>query len=363
MRFHDVLSSSTGLCSLLAILVASPAMAQDAEVETDAEQPIIVRGVRGSVEAAARQKQNAKQIVDSVVAEDVGKLPDNNVPEALSRITGVQIDRARGQGQGVSIRGLSEVQTTINGNNTNLGDGRSVNLADIPAELLKQVDVYKTRSADQVEGGLAGTVNVELRRPFDLKPGWTVAGSVRGALDDLSDKVSPYASVLVANRFDTPIGEIGMLINGSWTRTIYRENYIESESPSVPCCDGVPGSVQYSLPADMRDTVIPYRAYYGLEAGNVRRPSINAVLQWRASDEVEFVLEGGYIGSREQRQLDRMYLQTREGGYQFSNLQLMPDGRTIRSMTVTNPAGLAAGIDYQYNTLHTDLYTTNLEGT
>ena len=91
----------------------------------------------------------------------------------------VQIDRARGQGQTVTIRGLSEIQTTINGNQTNLGENRSLNLADIPAELLKSVDVYKTRTADQVEGGIAGTVNVELRRPLDLKKGLTLAGSVR----------------------------------------------------------------------------------------------------------------------------------------------------------------------------------------
>src|SRR3546814_3273746 len=108
---------------------------------------------RRSSDLVKVMKRTSKQFCDSVVAENVGKLPYNNLPEALSRVTGVQIDRARGQGQGVTIRGLSEIQTTINGNQTNLGDGRSLNLADIPAELLKQVDVYKTRTADQVEGG------------------------------------------------------------------------------------------------------------------------------------------------------------------------------------------------------------------
>src|SRR3546814_5692245 len=95
---------------------------------------------RRSSDLVKVMKRTSKQFCDSVVAEDVGKLPDNNVPEALSRVTGVQIDRARGQGQGVTIRGLSEIQPTINGNQTNLGDGRSLNLADIPAEWLQQVD-------------------------------------------------------------------------------------------------------------------------------------------------------------------------------------------------------------------------------
>src|SRR3546814_18453213 len=93
----------------------------------------------------------------------------------------------------------SDLQTTINGNQTNLGDGRSLNLADIPAELLKQVDVYKTRTADQVEGGIAGTVNVELRRPMDLNRGWTIAGRARGVYDDISKKPSTYGRYPVAN--------------------------------------------------------------------------------------------------------------------------------------------------------------------
>lgn len=341
-------------------VLAQTAAAADATAEPTPET-IVVVGIRGSVEAATDHKRNSKQIVDSVVAEDVGKLPDNNVPEALSRVTGVQIDRARGSGQSVTIRGLSEIQTTINGNQTNLGDGRSVNLSDIPAELLKQVDVYKTRTADQVEGGIAGTVNVELRRPMDLKQGWTVAGSIRGAYDNQSEKVSPYASLLVANRFETGIGEIGFLVNGSWSRTNYFENFVDSESPDVVCCEGDPNSPFNNLPAGFKQAVIPYRAQYGVEEGRTTRPSVNAVLQWKASDNLDFVLEGGYIGSRENRAYDRTYVLAREWNSQFSNMTLMPDGQTIRSMTVSNPNGLPGGIDAQYTDFHSNLYTSNLE--
>ena len=344
--------------------VASDSSDQAAALPSDQEgskADILVIGVRGSVEAASTKKKDSKQIVDSVVAEDAGKLPDNNVPEALSRVTGVQIDRARGQGQGVTIRGLAEVQTTINGNQTNLGDGRSLNLADIPAELLKSVDVYKTRTADQVEGGIAGTVNVELRRPLDLKKGWTIAGSARGVYDDISEKVSPYASLLVGKRLETGAGEIGFLVNASWTKTNYLENYIESESPDTVCCEGNPSSPLYNLPETLRNTVIPYRAYYGVEQGYVKRPSVNAVLQWKVNDQLDFVLEGGYLGSREKRSVERLYVQAREFGTRFDNVELMPDGRTVRSLTISNPNGLPAGIDSQYNSFFSDLYTTNFE--
>ncbi len=325
-------------------------------------QEIVVNGIRGSVESAANRKRNARQIVDSVVAEDVGKLPDNNVPEALSRVTGVQITRERGQGQSVTIRGMGEIQTTINGNSTNLGDGRAVNLADIPAELLKRVDVYKTRSADQVEGGIAGTVNVELRRPLDLERGLTVAGSIRGAYDDQSDKVSPYGSLLVANRWDTGIGEMGLLVNASWTRNYYHETYIESESPDTPWgSDADVNSPYAGLPADAKNAVMPYRAQYGMEVGEVTRPSVNAVYQWRPSDQLEFVLEGGYIGSREKRTYNRLYALVREYGAKFSDISFMPDGQTVSQVTVTNANGVPAGIDSVYNTFHSDLYTSNFE--
>ncbi len=356
MKSLRVLKLSTALTSIVAVGMAAPAWAQGtlgtASELSDQIQAapvdILVTGVRGSVEAAATKKRNSKQIVDSVVSEDVGKLPDNNVPEALARVTGVQIERARGQGQSVTIRGLDQVQTTINGNNTNLGAGRSIDLSDVPAELLKQVDVYKTRSADQVEGSIAGTVNVELRRPFDLKKGLTVAGSIRGSYDDQSEKVSPYGSLLIADRIETGIGEIGFLLNGSWTKTNYRENFIESESPTQTVVGG-------------NTIVIPYRAQYGIEQGNVKRPSINAVLQWKASDKLDFVLEGGYVGSREKRSVERLYVQDMPYASNYSDIVLMPDGRTVKSLTVSNANGVNAGIDSLYNSIHSDLYTTNFE--
>jgi TonB-dependent receptor len=377
-----MLKLGSALTGIAIGLVSSPTIAQEATVssnqttsDTDlaengpttdtpasqAKSDIIVVGIRGSVASAANKKKNAKQIVDSVVSEDAGKLPDNNVVEALSRVTGVQIDRARGQGQGIAIRGLSGVQTTINGNNANLGSDRSLNLADIPAELVKSVDVYKTRTADQVEGSIAGTVNVELRRPLDLKKGWTIAGSARGAYDDVAKKISPFGSLLVGNRFDTGIGEIGFLVNGSWTRTNYREAYIESESPDVVCCEGDANSAWGRLPASQKSIVIPYRAQYGLEEGRVDRPSLNVALQWKPNDRFDFVLEGQYIGSSERRQVDRLYALTREFGSTISNVTLQPDGQTVRSLTVSQANGIPVGIDSIYNRIKSDFYQGNFE--
>ncbi|WP_448661967.1 TonB-dependent receptor [Sphingomonas sp. CJ20] len=350
----------------MAQTAAQPTDSADTTVpETETAQSrtndIIVVGIRGSIDSANEKKRKAKQIVDSVVSEDVGKLPDNNVPEALARVSGVQIDRARGEGQSVTIRGLGDVQTTINGAEAGSAGSRALNLADIPAELLKSVEVYKTRSADQVEGGIAGTVNVELRRPLDLQKGLTVAGSFRETFSDLGDTKSPYASLLLAERFETPIGEMGVLLNGSYTKNNYFENYVVSESPQqIGFFSGSASNL--ALPAAQRNTIIPYAINYGVERGSVKRPSLSASWQWRANDHLDFVLEGSYFGVRSTDERSNLRIQTNNDQGTFSNLVVNQDG-TIRSVTITNTGaqGVPGGPLNIYQKTNSDTYNTNFE--
>jgi iron complex outermembrane recepter protein len=340
---------------------AVAAGADTASYKGEGGNDIVVVGLRGSLKSARDRKRNSKQIVDSVDAEDAGKLPDNNVPEALARVSGVQIDRAHGEGQNVTIRGLGDVQTTINGFEAASAGSRALNLADIPAELLKSVQVYKTRSADQIEGGIAGTVNVELRRPLDLKKGLTVAGSFRETFSDIGNTKSPYASLLLADRFDTPIGEMGFLLNGSYTKNNYNENYVAAESP-LPIGIYVGSPVYNAQPANLQNTIIPYAVTYGVESGSVERPSLNASWQWKANDHLDFVLEGSYFGARETNYSDYLKVQTNVDTGVYSNIVTNPDG-TIRSATYSTPstAGLPGGPLSLYQKRKTDGYTTNFE--
>ncbi|MDP1027974.1 TonB-dependent receptor [Sphingomonas sp. KR1UV-12] len=336
----------------------------DAEATSTSEQDILVVGLRKSVKEAVERKRKSKQIVDSVVAEDAGKLPDNNVIEALARVTGVQISRSRGEGSGLTIRGLSDVQTTVNGNNANQGEGRSINLADVPAELIKAIDVYKTRSPDQVEGGVGGSVNIELRRPLDLKEGLTVAGSVRGVYSDNPKKVSPFASLLVSKRMDTNIGQIGFLLNGSFQKNYYRETFVSSEGIDNFCCSGDANSPLGLLPAAYKDLASPYRVNYGLDQGRNKKKALSASVQWKPNDNLEFVLEGSYINSQNNNQYDGLYLAIREGV--LSNITTLPDGKTLVSATVgPRAAGQRppAGFTSQAYDSNSDFYSTNFETT
>lgn len=365
----------------MAIALANPAFAQSSgaegsQTEQSSDDPdgdgkdangndVIVVGIRGSLASAAAKKRKSKQIVDSVVAEDVGKLPDNNVPEALARVTGVQIDRVHGEGSGVSIRGMTDIQTTVNGFDNAVGAGRTASLADIPAELVKQIDVYKTRTPDQVEGGIAGTVNIELRRPLDLAKGLTVAGSFKEVFSSIGNTKSPYASLLVGERFDTGIGEMGFLINAGYTKNNYNEDFVESESPGTFF-----GFDANSIPADKRATTIaPYAVNYGVEAGSIERPSINVSTQWRPSDQLEFVLEGSYFASDEKRARDRLHLTVRQGTYNLSDLTYQPDGQSVKTVTVSPyvfPNGIViapinGGPESYYEKVHSDNFHTNFE--
>ena len=190
----------------------SPAPQMAAEDDT---ADIVVTGVRASIVGALNVRKNSTQIVDSIVSEDVGKLPDNNVVEALQRVTGIQVtDRAGGETAGITIRGLTDPLTTLNGRNIFTAAGTSFALQDISANLVSRIDVYKTRSADQLETGLAGQIDVQTRRPLDFD-GFTISGLARGVYSELADKYNPNVALLVSDRWETGIGAIGLLGNAS----------------------------------------------------------------------------------------------------------------------------------------------------
>lgn len=328
---------------LKAIRAAERAGAETAKYRDESGE-IIVVGVRGSIASARDRKKNAKQLVDVVSAEDAGKLPDNNVPEAIARATGVNIERSGGRGGNITIRGLAGIQTTVNGkevagaptnfvdsNSTGSGAGRSMNLSDIPAELLKSVEVYKTRTADQVEGGIAGTINVELRRPLDLPKGWTVAGGARGAYNDVNKLVSPYASLLAGYRFDTGAGEMGFLVNGAYSKGQWNDIVIDSESPRPFW-----GYTYDTLDPAIRDTLTaPYKVKNMRNYGYNEQRSLNLSYQWRPQDNLEFILEGSYFGNRGGGNGQSYELRLKDWPFDISNLKYNDKGGLV-GITLTN---------------------------
>jgi len=191
----------------LALGGASPALAQDAPGETtqddgadpasppnagDAEgdegEEIVVNGFRASLASAVAEKKQGDQIIESVSAEDIGKLPDASIAESIARLPGLTSQRLSGRSNVISIRGFGPdfSQTLLNGREqTSTGDARAVEFDQYPSEVVRQVNVYKSPTASLVGQGLVGTVDIRTIRPLDFGGKQVFAVGARGSYADL----------------------------------------------------------------------------------------------------------------------------------------------------------------------------------
>jgi TonB-dependent receptor len=176
---------------------------------------IVVTGYRASLGTAQQIKRNSDAILDAVVAQDIGKLPDNTAAESLARVTGIQVGRFSDEVNQVIVRGLPDVATTFNGRDIYTAENRTAALQDFPAGALAGLEVYKSATADLVEPGLAGLINVRSQRPFDFTEKLVVAGGIRGTYNDQTKRFDPLGNLLFSTRADTGIGEIGLLVNAA----------------------------------------------------------------------------------------------------------------------------------------------------
>ena len=220
--FMSGLTCGVSAVALGAALFAVPTFAQ-AQAKTDDSavvDEVVVTSIRQSLKSSQALKQSSDIIGDSITAEDIGALPDRSVTEALSRVPGVSINRfAAGvdpdhfstEGSGVVVRGLNFVRSELNGRDSfTANNGRGLSFADVPSELLGGVDVFKSPSADLIEGGISGTVNLRTRLPFDSSKR-ILSLSAEASYGDMVKTWKPTYSFLYSDRFDTSIGEFGIL--------------------------------------------------------------------------------------------------------------------------------------------------------
>ncbi|WP_205619452.1 TonB-dependent receptor [Ferrimonas senticii] len=188
-------------------MFSSAAVADEAVSEiNDNIEAIEVRGIYSSLREAAMLKRSDDRIVDAIVAEDIGKLPDNNIAEALQRVTGVSINRDFGVGSEVSIRGLPQNRVEINGRST-LGDGRNgVNFQDFPSSFLSAVEVIKSPTPEMIEGALGGTISLKTARPLTLSEP-LFAASIDAEYADKADHWAPILNASAGDNWD--LGDAG----------------------------------------------------------------------------------------------------------------------------------------------------------
>ncbi len=392
--------------ALVGIAGAGQVLAQTAASQPKEElEEIIVTGLRESMTKALEIKRESIQIVDAIVAEDIGKFPDNNAVEALQRVPGVQVtDRARGEVARVAIRGLEDVTTTINGRNIFTASGRQIALADVPANLLNRVDVYKTRSADLIEQGIAGVIDMVMQRPFNF-PDSKISLTARGIYQEQNEEIDPNVSALLSNRWNTGIGEFGALLNVSYAETNYRDQAVTAgamvpfltgtDLPGVPPAlvadyTGNPNDVNPWVPYERifptsarvatnyntpgaPHTLVPiwtpglleglpttpgstltfndsqHEYILGRDAlfqndltGTRERPAANLSFQWAPNDRSEYVLETFYNGYRDER-FNSLAFTFVDWWGSPSNVELYPDTNIVKSRDTAFPYGFMSG--------------------
>lgn len=307
-----------------AIALALACSAASAQLAPRGETVVIV-GTRGSLESALQRKRDSDDIVDSVVAAEIHKLPDLSVGDALQRITGVQITRDRGEASVATVRGLIQVETTLNGREIfTAGNGRTLDFADLAAESLAGIDVYKTAAADRIEGGLGGVVDLRTRRPFDLR-GDITSISARALRADLARDTRGQFSLLLGRRGAAAGGgELGLVLNLVLQDRGWREDQKSSGTPSVRR-DLVPG----------RDIVVPSATSETTSTGIRRRNGASALLGWRPHAAFEAYAEAHFAELRTRQ--DSQQINVSAGtGFVPGSLELAPGSDDLRRITWTN---------------------------
>ncbi|HEX7916729.1 TonB-dependent receptor [Rudaea sp.] len=251
---------------------------------------VTVTPLRESLQSAQTLKQDARGVVDAIVAEDIGKLPDNSVADAIQRITGVQVAQGfQGETTGVVVRGLPNVITTLNGREIFSGVGRSFAFQNLPATAVKAIAVYKTSDASLPDGGIAGVVDMQLFRPFDFE-GSKVAATLTETHSKYGGHTDPTASLLLSNRWQTDVGEVGALVNFSYMGLHYDYNAVWGDFPTV--LKDASGNPMRTSDGKLIASPNGFGADYNI--GDRKRPELNYALQWKLNDSTEVYAEGLY---------------------------------------------------------------------
>ncbi|MEO5938486.1 MAG: TonB-dependent receptor, partial [Sphingomonas sp.] len=271
---------------------ASPALAQDATaVATPSDQAtaddngddIVVTGFRAALASATAKKKSSEQVVESVSAEDIGKLPDNGIGESIARLPGISSQRNAGRANIISIRGFGPdfSTTTLNGRQqTTTNDSRAVEFDQYPSEVLAGVDVYKTSAADKTSGGLVGTIDLRTMRPLEVGKR-IIAVGVRGTY--LDEKIDPNGSNKGVRAFATYVdtfadGNAGIALSAAYTDEPYSTRDFNAWG-----FGGYPGGAQ---------GMNGIKTWF--ETDKLKRFGVNGTFQARAGNNVTITLDAFY---------------------------------------------------------------------
>lgn len=280
-------------------LPAGSAWAQDADEDEEAAgnprddvDTLVVTGFRRSIESAIENKRNAGSVIESITAEDIGRLPDISIAESLARLPGITSQRTSGQSSAINIRGLSQQLTLslLNGRELVTPNGnRSVEFEQFPSELLVGADVYKSAEAGLLAGGLAGTVDLKTVRPLD-RNGPQTTFNIRGSFNDRADEIFD------ANDFGYRLS--GTYINQFANDTIgFSIGYARLVQPNVST-RFVGFDYDNFAPNDFNGDGVNDVVSFGFEVeeegGRDVRDGVISTIEWRPTENFSWTTDGYY---------------------------------------------------------------------
>jgi iron complex outermembrane receptor protein len=295
MSLKGVLAGSASVVALLTVATSSFAQSTDS---SNQPETVVVTGLRYSQEQSLDLKRNSDTMVDAIVASDIGKLPDKNVADALQRLPGVTtFSQSSGEGgfdenDRVALRGTdpSLTLTTIDGHSVATGDwyildqfqtvGRSVSYDLLPSEIVSSVVVHKSQSADMVEGGTAGAVDIITRKPLDFADPITFEGSAQAEYSDLPHKMDPNLNALFNWHDDS--NHFGIMVQGFYEeRDLLREGqeFLGYNSGVIP---------------GYGPALYPTLIGAALFQQHREREGGSASVQWKPTSTLNFVVSGFY---------------------------------------------------------------------
>lgn len=335
LKFSRSLYATTAIGFALG-LMATPAFAEyaaqgdgqgQATTSTDTAAPadkttdetIVVTGFRAALRSAVSTKKRSEQIVESVTAEDIGKLPDNGIGESIARLPGISAQRSQGRANIISIRGFGPdfSVTTLNGREqTTTNDSRAVEFDQFPSEILNQVVVYKTPAANLTSQGLVGTIDLRTIRPLDAGKRLLAVG---GRATYTDQKLQPDSRDFGYRLYGTYVdqfadGDIGVALSASYTNEPYQTRDWNSWG--------------YSDLSGTDDSQLMNGTKMWVESSDLKRFGLNGTIQARVSDTISMTWDGFYSKFKDH---------VNQRGFEF------PGGGNFPLSNVTTADGLVTG--------------------
>lgn len=279
--------------AVLGVTLGASALAQEEPSSSDRLEEIVVTGTRAALIESLDRKREAQVVQDSIVAEDLGRFPDDNVADSLSHITGITLQRTRGgEGQYVNVRGLGPEFSIVTLNNRILatdGDGREFAFDVLPSEVISGADVFKSANAVNLEGSIGGLINLSSARPLD-RPGLRTSLSVEGDYNDLSENTGYKLSAVLSDTFLED--RMGVLLTAVYQDTEVRsdavhEFFITPDSPGEFDANG-----DGEISDGETDLLGLCCTSFGTRIQDRKRSGVTAVWQWQVSDSFRMTVDG-----------------------------------------------------------------------